>query len=818
MVDRPLVSVLMAAYNAQPYVREAIESVLAQTYPDFELIVMDDGSTDATRDVVRGFSDSRLRLVSRPHRGLAACRNELLELATGEYVAVLDADDTAMPDRLEHQARFLDENPEVGAVGGWVEFFGLETRVDRRPENDADIRKMLRLSTAVADGAMTARRRLLLGIGGYDETALWVDWEINLRIAATSKLHNLPEVVIRYRVHPGSMQKAIPRVERRREKMRRRLQAARILGWRPHSFGYLLTTRAAILLYGFIDRRTPSGLPPVRTASVVVPSRGRPEMLERCLQGVIGQTRPPDEIVVVVPHDDDRSTGLLETWAAAGEGRRVLRSEIGQVHALSKGVAAASGDVVCFIDDDAVPHPEWLKELIDAYGPKIAGTGGRVRDIRDGRAVEGRTRRVGRVTWYGKAVGRHHLDARRQQCDWLTGGNSSYRRSFVNLWSELIPNAHGVQFANDVAMGMAAAASGHKLEFVRSAVIDHFSVSPREPATGMRTVGPADVEAAAHNILFAVCRGRNLPGRLVAYSYWFAAGTTTAPGPLRAAAGLLAGRGDLVRRVAPAYRGKKKALRTLRSVRSKWPPQLIPAESALAGRIAVLSPHLDDAVLSLGAAIAGAAANGSEIKVVTVLGGNPASDAPAGSWDASARFRTWGEAVRGRRQEDLRACELVGAQPVWLSFGDHQYNRGAGDDEIWEAIEGATSDVDAVLVPGWPLSHPDHSWLTRLVLDRSPSARRVGLFVEQPYVTITRHLSRPGTAEGLRSLLAAQPEWSALTVAHEHRRQKRKAVQAYRSQLRLITLRPFLPWRMTRYERSRGGEWVAWISRENVMR
>jgi glycosyltransferase involved in cell wall biosynthesis len=113
----PAVSVLMAVKNGMPWVREAVESALAQTAGDLELIVIDDGSTDATPAALAAFRDPRLRLERRPSAGLTRALVRALELARAPLVARLDADDVALPDRLERQRRFLDGHPDVGLLG-----------------------------------------------------------------------------------------------------------------------------------------------------------------------------------------------------------------------------------------------------------------------------------------------------------------------------------------------------------------------------------------------------------------------------------------------------------------------------------------------------------------------------------------------------------------------------------------------------------------------------------------------------------------------------------------------------------------------------
>ena len=220
---------------------------------------------------------------------------------------------------------------------------------------------------------------------------------------------------------------------------------------------------------------------------------------------------------------------------------------------------------------------------------------------------------------------------------------------------------------------------------------------------------------------------------------------------------------------------------------------------ALRGRVAVLSPHLDDGVLSLGAAIAYAARTGAEVTMVTVLAGDPGANVAAGSWDRRSGFRTAGEAFRARRAEDARACELVGARPVWLPFFDKQYERGGGDEEIHARLDEALGDAESVLVPGFPLRHEDHAWLRELVDSRGVGGRRLGEYVEQPYAGLWLPPSSPDL--GL--------EWPRVAASVRDRLDKVRASRAYASQLPLFGKRPVL--RMTRYEAMRGGEAVRWL-------
>jgi LmbE family N-acetylglucosaminyl deacetylase len=200
---------------------------------------------------------------------------------------------------------------------------------------------------------------------------------------------------------------------------------------------------------------------------------------------------------------------------------------------------------------------------------------------------------------------------------------------------------------------------------------------------------------------------------------------------------------------------------------------------SLAGDIAIVSPHLDDAALSIGATIARVVREGAKVRIVTVLAGNATSEATAGSWDRACGFRTAGSAARARREEDRRACAALGAQPIWLPFNDGQYDRGGNDDQIWRELAPKVARADSVLVPGFPLQHEDHAWLTKLVTDRLDSTAAIGFFAEQPYAWRARHLPAVPSGPDGRAL-----SWSRNRASLSERRAKGRACRAYWSQFR----------------------------------
>jgi LmbE family N-acetylglucosaminyl deacetylase len=232
----------------------------------------------------------------------------------------------------------------------------------------------------------------------------------------------------------------------------------------------------------------------------------------------------------------------------------------------------------------------------------------------------------------------------------------------------------------------------------------------------------------------------------------------------------------------------------------------------LQGRVVVISPHLDDAVLSLGSTIAAAARRGAAVEVLSVFCGDPDSQAPAGAWDRKSGFRSEGEASRARRQEDQAACAILGAKAHWLPFGDEQYDRRGDEREVIAAVATAVEGAAVVLIPGWPLENSDHAWLSTVLLKNGIHCGRLGLYLEQPYAFYQRECDPVAVASSLQPLLRAAPPWHRLSASQLDGNLKRHAVTAYRSQARQLGLRFIGVRRLLQYERTRGGETVAWLS------
>jgi glycosyltransferase involved in cell wall biosynthesis len=215
MDTAPLISVLMPVYNAQRYLAKAVASILSQTLGAFEFIIINDGSTDSSLAILKTYAarDPRIRLVSRPNTGYVKALNEALALARGEFVARMDADDVAMPERFERQIQYLRANPEVVLLGGASELIDGAGRLLLRPSvlvTDEQLQAaFLEGRTEIGHPTAMIRRKAMVDAGGYDESLRpSEDLDLWLRLAEIGKVANLPDFIIQYRIHDKSVSSA----------------------------------------------------------------------------------------------------------------------------------------------------------------------------------------------------------------------------------------------------------------------------------------------------------------------------------------------------------------------------------------------------------------------------------------------------------------------------------------------------------------------------------------------------------------------------------------------------------------------------------
>lgn len=201
---------VMAVHNGERFLAQAIDSVLCQTFTDFEFIIVDDGSTDATATILDAYRerDRRLELIRQPNAGYIAALNSGCDAARGEFIARIDADDLCEPARFGRQIEFLDSRPEIAVVGGAMLLITADGRpfyLATFPQAPTETRAALEHRNPLGHPTVMMRRSAFLSVAGYRAAfAHAEDYDLWLRISAEHELANLPDILGRYRIHPDN--------------------------------------------------------------------------------------------------------------------------------------------------------------------------------------------------------------------------------------------------------------------------------------------------------------------------------------------------------------------------------------------------------------------------------------------------------------------------------------------------------------------------------------------------------------------------------------------------------------------------------------
>lgn len=210
----PRISIILPVYNGEPYLREAVDSVLAQDFGDFELLAINDGSTDGSGAILDAYDDPRFRVIHQANRGLALTLRRGVEVAVGEYIARQDQDDVSAPSRFGKQVAFMDAHPDCGIVGSWSTIVLDRVPPSRghyHPVGNGRLQVMGLFDSYFVHSSVMLRRAIVLRAGNYPVDPACnppEDFDLWSRIARIAMLANLPEPLLAYRELPGSISRA----------------------------------------------------------------------------------------------------------------------------------------------------------------------------------------------------------------------------------------------------------------------------------------------------------------------------------------------------------------------------------------------------------------------------------------------------------------------------------------------------------------------------------------------------------------------------------------------------------------------------------
>jgi GT2 family glycosyltransferase/radical SAM superfamily enzyme YgiQ (UPF0313 family)/Tfp pilus assembly protein PilF len=348
-INAPKISVVMSVFNGASYLEEAITSILQQTFASFELIIVNDASTDATPEILGKFDDCRIRVITNPgNLGLTKSLNIGMEAARGKYIARMDADDISLPHRLELQWQFLEKHTDYALVGSPYYQMDEQGRISgliRVLTGDADLKAGLKQQNWFGHGSVMMRREALQQVGGYDEHFTYAqDYDLWLRMSEHFHLANLEEPLYCWRVSASCIsQSKIKEQEYFAGLARKKAMERENIG--KTSCQSEITSASPMV-------------------SVIVPTYNRPEMLVQTIQSILDQTYKDHEIIVV--NDCGLEVESIVAWLNQQQNITYVRHgrNRGLAAARNTGIGLARGKYLAYLDDDDLFYPDHLETLV----------------------------------------------------------------------------------------------------------------------------------------------------------------------------------------------------------------------------------------------------------------------------------------------------------------------------------------------------------------------------------------------------------------------------------------------------------------------
>lgn len=390
----PTISIVMPAYNISGYISESIKSVLNQTFCDFELIVVDDGSTDNTKDVVKAFEDERIILIENPHDFIRSY-NSGIRAAKGEYIVRMDADDIMLPHRLQVQLEYMENNPGIDVCGSWMETFGATQRLVKTPVEHDKIAAYLLRGNPLNHPTTILRKKSLLSCGMYpnlykssfifaEDYKLWVDL-----IRKGLYFANIPEVLLYYRI---SDKQASVRHHKKQMKNTFRIQqqyteyvSSLIVKANPNLYDYFNSTIHLINKGQISFSSFQSVVSDLQTAtlsarkcvnkqhlltekplvSIVMPVWNTEQFICDSVQSILNQSYDNIELIIINDGSSDQTADRVKSMKdsriifidhSENKGNYIRRNE---------GCRQAKGKYICVMDGDDIAMPERIKRQVE---------------------------------------------------------------------------------------------------------------------------------------------------------------------------------------------------------------------------------------------------------------------------------------------------------------------------------------------------------------------------------------------------------------------------------------------------------------------
>ena len=348
----PEVTVLMSVYNGEKYLQEAIDSILNQTFTDFEFLIVNDGSIDRTAEILQSYRDTRIKIIDNEKNiGLTKSLNKGLRMARGEYIARMDADDVSMLERLEKEVNFLETHQDYAVVGTFLKVLNEDSKVVgtiEKPIDDDQIKEFLKKDSCIGHGSAMIRKEYLLNVGPYNESIEKAqDYDLWLRISEKYKIANIPQCLYMWRNHKENIsvkysneQKHFVEMAKAKANERKEKKSAQY-------------------------SNKPSNKPKF---SVLMANYNHGKYIAEAIQSILDQTFKDWELVIVDDCSTDNSLEIIKPYLKDGR-IRLLKNKVnmGYIGTLKRLIYESRAEILGILDSDDALTNDAIEVIYDAY-------------------------------------------------------------------------------------------------------------------------------------------------------------------------------------------------------------------------------------------------------------------------------------------------------------------------------------------------------------------------------------------------------------------------------------------------------------------